>query len=159
MWHSRWMFQYEDFRVFRFNLTTGSYSLWWKQHTQSTTHPVHNTPSPQHTQSTTWCLVGSLTLVTLYLHSSSHIASDSIRSPTSSAWRVSIILDRKDGCWKNMCMPLEHENPVLVVKRSGHRHLDCNPLDHYELKASNFNMQTLGKVCKRFRSSLLAVLE
>ena len=46
---------------------------WWK-------------PSPQYIS---WCLEWSLAMMTLYHHSSSHMASHLIRSLTSSAWRRS----------------------------------------------------------------------
>ena len=60
-------------------LRIASYSYWWKPNTQSTSS----------------CLGWSLAMVTLCLHSSSHMASNSIQRPTS---RSSAVLDQEDDC-------------------------------------------------------------
>ena len=67
------------------NLRIDLYLYWWKPHIQFIS----------------WSLEWSLAIGMLYLHLSSHMASESTQRPTSSAWRY-VALNWEGGCWKTM---------------------------------------------------------
>ena len=75
------------------------------------------------TQSALRCLVSSLAMMTLYLHSYSHMASQSTWWLKLSTWGGTAFLDRERGCWKilhfliGFCiMRHKQENPVLAKR-------------------------------------------